>query len=232
MMSRIMCVTLLVLTLVMGRASADVDLTKVDRSIGKEPAYQSKTPGYCLLVFGPDASCRVWVVQDGDRLYVDATGTGDLTGEGKRLAVGKPAPGKELTIGTVPISGKRVAPKTTLKLSVVNNRKRVAIGVDCSSEGLPVEVTGISFGDSPKTAPIIHFQGPLSLFPNHPHTVKRGKEEELMVFVGTRGLGESVTRILHERVPEDVHPVAEIEFPAKEAGGKPIRRKVVLNQRC
>src|SRR5439155_26614684 len=28
---------------------------KIDRSIGKEPAYQSKTPKYGLLAFGPEA---------------------------------------------------------------------------------------------------------------------------------------------------------------------------------
>jgi hypothetical protein len=33
-----------------GRAAA-VDLTRIDRSLRKEPAYQSKAPQYCLLVF-------------------------------------------------------------------------------------------------------------------------------------------------------------------------------------
>jgi hypothetical protein len=47
-----------------------VDLTKVDRTIVKEPSYKSK-PKYCLLVFGPEAKTRVWLVQDGDTLYVD-----------------------------------------------------------------------------------------------------------------------------------------------------------------
>src|SRR5687768_10161165 len=41
-----------------------VDLTKIDRTIPKEPAYQSKSPKYCLLVFGPKAETRVWVVLD------------------------------------------------------------------------------------------------------------------------------------------------------------------------
>ena len=34
------------------------DLTKIDRTIAKEPAYKSK-PKYCLLVFGPEAKTRV-----------------------------------------------------------------------------------------------------------------------------------------------------------------------------
>ena len=68
-----------------GRGAA-VDLTTIDRSIRKEPAYQSKAPQYCLLVFGPQAKTRVWLVLDGDALYLDRNGNGDLTDPGERLA--------------------------------------------------------------------------------------------------------------------------------------------------
>src|SRR5262249_8163956 len=61
------------------------DLTKVDRTIVREPAYQS-TPRYCLLVFGPEARTRVWLVQDGATLYVDRNGNGDLTEAGEKVA--------------------------------------------------------------------------------------------------------------------------------------------------
>ena len=62
------------------------DLDKIDRSLRKEPVYQTKTPKYGLLVFGPDASERVWLVHDGDTLYVDRNGTGDLTEPGKKVS--------------------------------------------------------------------------------------------------------------------------------------------------
>jgi hypothetical protein len=65
-----------------------VDLSKVPRTIGREPAYRSK-PRYCLLVFGPDAKTRVWLVQDGDTLYVDRNGNGDLTEAGEKVAAEK-----------------------------------------------------------------------------------------------------------------------------------------------
>jgi hypothetical protein len=63
------------------------DLAKIERKIAKEPTYQTKTPKYCLLVFGLDAKTRVWLVQDGDTLYVDRNGNGDLTGDGKRIKI-------------------------------------------------------------------------------------------------------------------------------------------------
>src|SRR5262245_7872130 len=65
------------------------DLSKIDRKIGKEPAYESQSkPKYCLVVFGPEAKTRVWLVLDGDVLYVDRNGDGDLTGEDERILKG------------------------------------------------------------------------------------------------------------------------------------------------
>src|SRR5436305_13025755 len=66
------------------------DLTQIDRTIKKEPVYQSREPRYGLLVLGPKAETRVWLVFDSvpdplrpgkarDYLYVDRNGTGDLT---------------------------------------------------------------------------------------------------------------------------------------------------------
>src|SRR5262245_26057979 len=60
------------------------DLTRIDRRIAKEPAYRSKEPRYCLPVFGPEAKTRVWLVFDGDTLYADVNGNGDLTEAGER----------------------------------------------------------------------------------------------------------------------------------------------------
>src|SRR5262245_65651509 len=60
----------LVLVGVAAAGDRATDLTKIDRTIAKEPAYKSK-PKYCLLVFGPEAKMRVWLVLDGDVLYVD-----------------------------------------------------------------------------------------------------------------------------------------------------------------
>jgi hypothetical protein len=78
------------------------DLTRVDRSIGKEPAYKTKSPRYCLLVFGREADYRVWLVLDGDTLYVDRNGNGDLTGAGEsttpEAANTDPASFKPITI--------------------------------------------------------------------------------------------------------------------------------------
>jgi hypothetical protein len=65
----------------------------------KEPVYQSKTPQYAVLAFGPKAEARVWLVLDlahdplrekpggKDSLYIDRNGNGDLTDRGERIPV-------------------------------------------------------------------------------------------------------------------------------------------------
>src|SRR5262245_47600041 len=71
------------------------DLTKIDRTIAKEPAYESESPSYGLLVFGPEAKSRAWLVLDGDILYVDRNCNGDLTEEGERLVIKNPKRNKK-----------------------------------------------------------------------------------------------------------------------------------------
>jgi hypothetical protein len=88
------------------------DLGKVDRRIRKEPAYQTKTPKYGLLVFGPEAADRVWLVLDGDTLYVDRNGNGDLTEPGEKVAAEAPASrdaadeGRSFEVGELRVGGK------------------------------------------------------------------------------------------------------------------------------
>src|SRR5205823_7127267 len=66
-------------------AAEPLDLSKLDRSIAKEPKYVAASQEYCLLVFGPKAETRVWLVRDGDVLYVDRNGNRDLTEPGEAV---------------------------------------------------------------------------------------------------------------------------------------------------
>jgi hypothetical protein len=100
--------------------SPAADLTKVDRAIRKEPAYQTKDPRYCLLVFGPETKTRVWLVQDGSRLYVDRNANGDLTDDGGPVEAPGPADaGQAVTFaaGDIPDGG-----RTHTKLQVTRRQ--------------------------------------------------------------------------------------------------------------
>lgn len=94
------------------------DLASVERRIAKEPAYQTKAPRYCLLVFGPGAKHRVWLVQDGDALYVDRNANGDLTESGERVtAKGRTADQRVFEVGDL-----RDGPLTHTGLTVARMR--------------------------------------------------------------------------------------------------------------
>ncbi|HQR41041.1 MAG TPA: hypothetical protein PLX97_00125, partial [Gemmatales bacterium] len=54
------------------------DFASLNRKITKEPAYRHM-PEYGLLVFGLQLEKKLWMVRDGDTLYIDRSGTGDLT---------------------------------------------------------------------------------------------------------------------------------------------------------
>ena len=87
-MARYAC-TAVLFVLLGGTLAGAADLSKVERRLIKEPAYQSGSPRYALLVIGPGAKDRVWIVKDGDTLYVDRNGNGDLTDPGEKIAAKK-----------------------------------------------------------------------------------------------------------------------------------------------
>jgi hypothetical protein len=59
------------------RASTNA-VSHFDRTIIKEATYQS-TPKYYLITLGNSGDVKVWMVEDGRRLFVDKNANGDLT---------------------------------------------------------------------------------------------------------------------------------------------------------
>src|SRR5262249_45588108 len=130
------------------------DLTKIDRTIAKEPAYKSK-PKYCLLVFGPAAKTRVWLVLDGDVLYADRNGNGDLTEPGEKyLAAVKTQPVWD--IGEI-VEQDGVTRHTGLMVRRSRNGFTIHIH---TAAGLRQEVGNelgrLQFATRSKEAPIVH----------------------------------------------------------------------------
>jgi hypothetical protein len=105
-------ITALVVGLGLVGACSAADLAKVSRTIAKEPTYKSKSPEYLLLAFGPDASERVWIVRDGNTLYVDRNGNGDLTDPGEAIQAKKrdggdpDMDGRGFDVGEITVGGR------------------------------------------------------------------------------------------------------------------------------
>ncbi|MCC6417335.1 MAG: hypothetical protein IT429_03710 [Gemmataceae bacterium] len=255
------------------------DLKKIDRRIGKEPAYTSKTPRYCLLVFGQEAKARVWVVLDGDTLYVDRNGNGDLTEEGEKVKLPEftkidagfmqgqrqhqagaitawPARRLELMVMQmrVRLGHKAASPEEAemvkvlgdppggvlTAVMVMDEQKKDAgnrefLGAPGNTQVALVDHNGaLTFAERPQDAPIIHFHGPLLMTLHPMQKLVRGQDAELKAGVGTPGLGKGTfVSILYEgRIPNNAHPVADIEFPPAGPDQAPQKLRVELTKRC
>ena len=261
-------------------ATAAPDLAKVDRTVRKEPAYQTKTPRYCLVVFGPEAATRVWVVLDGDALYVDRDGDGDLTEDGERVAVPAFKPSdhpfhdgeREVDLGAI-----KDGARTHTGLTFSQTRYRKTVGkLDADQAGkegewqanldevnkrvpggvaemLTVRVAGdgpkgsalwfawvddqgyLRFADLAASAPVVHFDGPLTMLVNPGSKLRPdpARDEDFTVHIGTAGAGAgSFAYSSYDQVRKGVFPVIEVEYPPATDGADPIRERHELKQRC
>ena len=232
-----------------GQALA-ADLARIERVIRKEPAYATKDPRFCLMVFGPKADYRVWLVLDGDRLYVDRNGNGDLTEKGEsatpestntdpcsfeKIILQRPdGKEEELSValfGWFDYKAGKVTDRFSPSISVWWDGRWFGSWGDESSPCV--------WGQKPAQAPVLHIGGPLQMGfesrAEHAFERKGDTEFEVNVGVGTKGLGKgSFVHLCYSKgaIPADVYPTAELELPPKEPGGKPVKVRAVLKKRC
>ncbi len=138
----------------------------------KEPAYTSKAPRYGRLAFGPAPAEQVWLVIDGDTLYVDRNADGDLTGPGEAVrATARPAGAddgnrtfeagevtvagrthKGLAVYLTPLAnyGTSITGRSDVKRILAQNPKAVgvSVGVDVDWPGLKATGAGGRLGFS------------------------------------------------------------------------------------
>src|SRR5262249_52932496 len=181
------------------------DLSRIDRTIAKEPKYQSK-PKYCLLVFGLDAKTKVWLVLDGDVLYVNRNGNGDLTGEDKKVRRGKAhgeAPGNFACGDIVKADGKTMGRDLWVSGSPEEGDMWITVNLDGKySQSAGYDNHGfLKFADSPAQAPLVHFDGPLTMalvpLPEISRTatsVKKGDKAEVLVTTTVRVISPTLVR--------------------------------------
>ncbi len=208
----------------------------VDRSVAQEPTYHSQSPGYALLLLGAEPKSRVWVVLDGNRLFIDRNGNGNLTERGECQAI------KHLREAKSGLN-------SPVQLAADQGQARiVAFEYEASTRGDPVratirvEVRGkfrqyayFAFADRADQAPIMHFDGPLAIDAGSPDDLMlfRDDSNDLAISLSTRYPGQSANVFVDaERgLATEVDPVIDVEFPGKEPG-KSIRERQRLTHRC
>jgi hypothetical protein len=209
-----------VAVILLAGAAHAIDLSRIEKTIGKEPTYKGK-PGYALLVFGPEAKTRIWLVQDGEKLFVDRNADGDLTDPAEAIEPSKVRVAnisyrdKEYVIGSL-------GPHTDFKITAYSEDARqwnyvLKLKVD----GKLQQFAGWKpiFKETPDKAPILHFGGPLSVQPLrfHEFSLKEKKPELHLRFL-TPGVGEfSTVSLGYEAVPKEIEPVALIEWPGSKS---------------
>jgi hypothetical protein len=228
--------------LIAGSGAVAAEPPAKDRTIAKEPAYKTKEPRYCRLAFGPEAKQSVWLVIDGEDLYVDRNGNGDLTEDGERVSR-KPAfqgggfEVRELGIGDAKATySNLIVYWTRQPPGGARKEYTIEIMVDVDKRYCQY-ATFKSSATAPKDAPVIHFGGPLEmvLLGGDSPLPAPGKEREIGAVIGTRSATGHMATIRHDRnlTPKaDVHPVAEFTFPAKPGAAKLAPVKLSLNERC
>jgi hypothetical protein len=134
------------------------DLPTIDRTIAKEPTYRNR-PKYCLLVLGPEAKTRVWLVQDGNVLHIDRNANSDLTETGETATWNGPSCVAGYVTGAGAKSRHGVSLRkypSGMRLTVVDEGKRRYIVGDPDADLL-------LFADRPSEAPVVHVGGPPSV---------------------------------------------------------------------
>jgi hypothetical protein len=251
-MRRLWLVLLLTVVGIGSSQAAALDPSKIDRTIAKEPTYRLK-PQYCLLVCGPDAKTRVWVVLDGDILYVDRNGDGDLTEEGKRV-VGKnnyssgslTADGvpRHLVFDDIELTGADGRAEHRLSaLADLENQRRWTISVWMGGFDKRIRWqrpdVDVALAARPQDARIVHFAGPLTfalsdLEDRKVEQLVRGDKPNSLYFeIGTpvRGDGWRTFARTWANVTADALPTAEVELPGKGPGAGPVKVRPEIH-RC
>lgn len=244
---QLFCIPLILLLSGLGRAAEPPDLSRIDRRIAKEPAYQSKQQLYGLYVFGPEAKTRIWAVLDKSRpeaadydvLYFDRNADGDLTGEGERIEGKKE--GERVTFDiesfTDPMCGQR---HTQVELSYLPGRDAmVMLSMRWCDKVLvrggyaPKPGPYTRFAANPVDAPVLWpgADGPLSFQFWTVEPLGIGKSEDVRVFLGHQGCGPNTFCAVPDTfLPGHVSVLALLIYRDKE--GKEKRAQSELRERC
>ena len=182
------------------------DLSKVDRMIAKPPTLTGKEPLYALLLFGPEAQTRVWLVLDKskpdapghDVLYADLNGNGDLTEPGERFTANGAGESRTFKLPDFKEAASG-ATHTNFQVAFLRNSE-VMVRLKWRGElamagGYPAapEKGYLRFAAAPADAPVLWAQG------DGPFRFQRwtggklaiGGADDLRLFVGQRGVGPS-----------------------------------------
>jgi hypothetical protein len=210
-------------------------------------------PQYCWLAFGPDAQFRVLVRLDGDVVTFtsDHLGSTDANEE-RRYAL---AQCKDVVFTASETNTSYVLKRIeTVGLNRPPGRSLVFQLDGQGPQQIMHQVGDLEPAAQPDGAPMLHFHGPLTIY-SAPWTnevravwpkadpdlvLQKGTlENDLYACVGTvdpvKGawvVARSLDNAGKPYFPNEVRPVADVEYPPLRPGDSPLKRRYILGKLC
>lgn len=208
-------------------------------------------PQYCWLAFGPEGKHRILVCLDGESVYVDRDGDGRFAGNNERFDSIEDCRNVEIDS---PDRKTSYVINDIVDLPVGFRERLVALSVKIRG---PVEYPQgcvIKMAFDPLDAPVAHFHGSLTIEPvkwmlegdtlvwkQTITAIRTGDEPTvLLASIGTMNAAKSC-RVGISSVdeagnqspfPNEIFPVAEVEFPGKRPGDARITKRYSLSGFC
>jgi hypothetical protein len=229
-----------VLLFAIGAHASTNAVSRYDRSILKEPTYQS-TPRYCLITLGDASEVKVWMVEDGKRLFVDKNANGDLTDDGPPIeptsprGIGGNRWDFEYVLDAItPANGPRSTNFVLHRWNYNDPEDQYGLSLNANSR-MPMYAGwfGTFWSTNRETAPVIHFGGPFK-----PTLLRRKnfpigeKGERLSIGFFHAGSDKGAeSRLSIDALPQFVVLQLKIEWPTAN-GGTPLAKTYPLTSRC
>jgi hypothetical protein len=229
------------------RGAEPPDLSKVERRLKKEPAYQAKEPLYGLYVFGPQAKTRVWAVLDKskpdaehyDVLYFDRNADGDLTASDERIEGKVKGDDTIFEIGSLTDA---VSGQTHTGVSISRSEGRDGMimfrmkwcdNVSIRGGYAPEPGPYTQFASTPREAPVLwpgadgSFRFQFWMI----DTLLVGSAEDVRVFLGHEGHGKNTFCAVPDTfLPKEVPVIATLIY--RDKNDKERRARSELRERC
>jgi hypothetical protein len=216
---------------------------EVDRRIAKEPTYHSR-PQYALLLFGQEAKLRVWVVLDGQTLYLDRNADGDLTSQDERFARIEDC--REVEIHDPDKKTSYLIRHVQRFKDRESNRESLMVDTDIKGPLHYRQYCDVELKERAGEAKIAHFDGPLTMGPRtvdwkapaHLALVMGDKPTDLQGGVGTMDAEHGCWVMVRSHqgdksaFPDGVFPILEVQFPPKRPGDPPLKKQYQLDKFC
>jgi hypothetical protein len=227
-----------------------VDYEKIGRTIVKEPKYTTSAQRYALLLFGPQAELKVWLVFDGDTVYLDRDMDGDLTDANERFddPVKYEWLGNDVTIADS--DGKTTYIVQSISDYKMDQPPHSYACVQVKIDG-PVqyrEYCSAGLWNDPKKTALAHFHGPLSAGPymerwkitDDVRFVTGGEPFTFTARIGTSDASHQCSVVVCSDAGDEKQsaafpgrfPTMDVEFPPKDPRGTPIKRRFVFDEYC